>query len=296
MLWTTYVSAIREKLTADNILAPAYFDLKGFADSPDSVMDGLIVITPSAHGATYYPAPEFDKRAGINTGPFIIAGTDATPAEILRAFAAMTGITDRAAFCPHCIDTCPSISDPSDKGFPLIDAVTRIRSGWALLEELSGPPATIYFAPSRTTGKVYYIASGNDYILIENRSYGEGYDISLSSPGLAIYHLSFDRPSPTSPFGATTCQCDSSPYAAVSKIPPSAPRGQQFACGAPANSLLFRNGDSLTPDYANQSPTPLGNSSHNTNTITGAPSGITIDNIDTISHFPVISARVGISH
>jgi hypothetical protein len=68
---------------------------------------------------------------------------------------------------------------------------TKLLFGWIQMEEITADSGLYHLEQSSPSNKVYVIRRGfpeGEYLILENRQ-EEGYDLGLSQPGLAIYHV-----------------------------------------------------------------------------------------------------------
>lgn len=261
---------------------PAQLDATGGSFMPDGWTDGAIFIVPGIQGAV----PVIPGKHGegffkkLNLGPFLAVGPGAGKEEILKGFSALLGLSEPGGECPVCLSLCAGKG-----GFPLLDAYSRMKAGWVDVLGLDGPPGTALILPSRTTGKVYRIGAGDEYFLIENRSAGDFTDTSIGEPGLAIYHVDENAAAHGSGFDPWRPR--------VMNESPDASFSVQKRDSCVLSAYLFREGDVLLPDYAEQNAISERHHPLNSNFYSGEPSDIIIENIDTRNHFPIVKAVVG---
>ncbi|MFC1474461.1 hypothetical protein ACFLQK_00315, partial [bacterium] len=259
---------------------PELFDAGGPGMVPDGWMDGAIVFVPDFSGAAaVFPTGDSGGKTGdVKPGPFVVAGPDASAMEVLRAFAKLLGFRS---------EVCLSVLSADDSGFPLVDAYHRTVAGWTEVMEVTGPAQHVLLLPAMTTGKVYRIGGEEEYFLVENRGAGEGYDLSLKNPGLAVYHIMESAPR------SNLISSRGKWYSRVVNESPDSSYPVQTTGKCDPNTYLFRDGDELTPDYTNQNPPTDMHHPVNSNWHSGEPSDIAIMNVDTISHYPIITAVFG---
>ena len=273
--WYGYFSSVVAGLAAEEVLRPELFDSAGPGTLPDGWMDGAIVFGPGFTGATavFPPDEPGGAKSAVKPGPFVAAGPDATASDVLRAFAELLGFRG---------DTCLSILSPADKGFPLLDAYNRTAAGWAEVMEVKGTAQNVLLLPALASGKVYRFGGEKEYFLVENRGPAEGYDLSLLSPGLAVYHIIESAP--------RTATSSLKWYTRVVNVAPEDPVSLQPPERCIPDSFLFREGQELKPDYLDQNPAGGSRRPANSNWSSGEPSDLVIRNVDTISHYPIITA------
>jgi hypothetical protein len=281
------LAEILNGLSADKKFEPATFDINGKDRMPDGHFDGMIVILDNLQTA-YFMYPEKNDDAtvvGVKLGPTVFFGAGASNFEILRGFAQLLGFTQHDELCLSLLGN--PIDIKRDSGFPMIDGFSRLRAGWARRMDIKGGLRQVFMLPARTSGEAYVVGGEDEkeYFLIENRGPGGGYDADLRSPGLAVYHVDESR------------MYDSVVdvwHPVVLNLWPDSSFPIRLGLKFDSDSALFRTGDSISSDYLFQNPIDEKEHPLSTNWYGGEPSDILIKEIDTESHFPLISVVTGV--
>jgi len=284
LIWIGHAGRIVEYLHEHGLMDPRLFDVNGPAGVPDGWMDGMIIFAPGVEGVHPYPSTDTDSSpvSGVGTGPVLVVGPGTPAVDILRGFASLLGMCDnRSSGGAPCTSLCSS-----DNGFPMVDAYNRTAAGWTDVIQIEGQPQTVLILPSIASGKVYRAGEKNEYFLIENRgARGDGYDLSIPDPGIVIYHVDETAVGrglePASPW-----------HPGVINESPSGDTADVAASCSPGDNV-FRDGDSLVPDYLDQNPPDEKHHPSNTNWYSGSPSDLVITDIDTDRHYPIITAVIG---
>lgn len=271
---------------------PMAFDINGPDRMPDGVLDGVIALVDGVEGVFPIPADASGeiKIGNVQPGPLLIAGHGASDYEILLGFAGLLGFADMGAGRDSRGGVCLSLIGNLEEGIPLLDGYSRLRAGWANPFRIEGPAREIFLLPARTSGEVYVVGGESEYFLLENRSAGGGCDSSIDEPGIAIYHIDERKPPDAAKSGPAAA--DVWHPAVMNEWPDGSFPIQKGGKYSP-NDALFRDGGGIAPDYKAQNP--IGEKFHplNSNWYSGEPSDIVIKNIDTRTHYPIISATIG---
>ncbi len=286
--WLSLIVNTLNRLAEADGFEAASFDINGRDETPDGFFDGIIVLADGVEGAhpLFTGKNNIPTVAGIRLGPVLLAGLDTSNYELLRGFARLLGFADMSVneesnagvFLSLVGNTEP---DANEEGLPMLDGYSRLRAGWARPVKLNNPLRKVYMLPARTSGEVYIIGGDAEFFLIENRAPGGLYDSQIKTPGLAIYHID-----------ETPRKKDKRALPIMNLWPDvaSVQSGQILT----SDQALFREGDYIRSDYQAQNPFDGNTHPPNTNWNSGEPSDVTIKDIDTKSHFPMISVTAGI--
>jgi len=286
--WFMLIADKLRALADQGVYEPAAYDISGQTNTPDGRADGMIVLVDGLRGSfNIFPDEGGETTLGnVKPGPTLIAGIDASDYDILRGFAGLMGFADMGAGPDSKGGVCLSLSGirADENGIPLLDGYSRLRAGWAREIKIDGPVRKLFLLPSRTSGDVYTIGGDSEYYVIENRAPGGLYDPLIKSAGLAIYRIN-ENAGPAA-----------KPDAWQPPVMNVWPDGSfPLQIGEPFNPdhALFRHGDYIESDYSFQNPLSEKFHQLNSNWLSGEPSDISISEIDTKTHFPIISAMIG---
>jgi hypothetical protein len=285
--WISLIAQTLAGLAEQGVFEPAAYDINGQTNMPDGRMDGIIVLVEGLHEVFRISPDDKDDTAvgGVRLGPALIAGVSTSDYELLRGFAGLIGFADMSPLPDSRGGICLSLTgrptNSPEAGFPLLDGYSRLRAGWARPVKFVGLPRKVFILPARTSGEVYTIGGDSEFFVIENRSAGGGYDSQIEKPGLAIYHIDESKT------GADVWQ------PAIMNVGPDGAFHLQLGDLVKPDRLLFRDGDSLDSDYSFQNPLSEKLHQLNSNWYSGEPSDITVKDIDSKTHLPIISATIG---
>lgn len=176
-------------------------DVNGRKGGPDGWADGVMLLTNTPFGGIAFPFAFFNRGdnlnggtggplvvQGIKLGHFAIAG-DTDTLVMIHEFGHLLGLTDlydeSGAYDGLYLSHMGAWL--YDAKIPLPDAETRFRLRWASWHQVQGRQR-VRIQPAETSGEVYRVGTGSEYLLIENRGPGV-YDRSLSARGLAVFHV-----------------------------------------------------------------------------------------------------------
>jgi hypothetical protein len=288
--WLGFARDALAKLAESGAFQPAAYDINGSAGMPDGFFDGIIVLVDGLEGAYALPGDEGGviKVNGIQLGPVLVAGTGASDYEILRGFAGLLGFADLCASAGPRGCLCLSLIGAPDGTVQPIDGYSRMRADWATKTRISGQPREIFILPSATSGQVYVIGGETEFFVLENRSSGVTPD---GKPGIAIFHVDESMLPEKSKGGDAKPDVWRQPV--MNEWPDGSFPIQTGGIYSPEEAL-FGAGGALLPDYTFQNP--ISEKAHplNSNWNSGEPSDIVVKDIDTTTHYPIVSATVGV--
>lgn len=176
-------------------------DLNGRRGTSDGWADGVMILTNTPFGGLAFPFAFFNRGDNLNGGsggPLVVQGVKlghfAIAGEgdrfvMIHEFGHLLGLTDLYDESQRYDGLYLSFMGAwgYDAKVPLPDAETRLRLRWANWHQVQGRQR-VRIQPAETTGEVYRLGTGSEYLLIENRGPG-AFDKSLSTRGLAVFHV-----------------------------------------------------------------------------------------------------------
>ncbi|MEW5737434.1 MAG: hypothetical protein AB1938_00825 [Myxococcota bacterium] len=269
-------------------------DLNGRKGVADGWADGVMILTNTPFGGIAFPFAFFNRGdnlnggsggplivQGIKLGHFAIAG-EGDRFVMIHEFGHLLGLTDLYDESGQYDGLYLSFMGAwgYDAKVPLPDAETRFRLRWANWHQVQGRQRVV-IRPAETTGDVYRLGTGTEYLLIENRGPG-AFDQSLASRGLAVFHV--DRTvklkGDEGAFAERSLDCvECDPYHPYIRLIQADGRyeieqGGRFS----ANTDLFHDGRYLRPGFPGNA-LAKDNLSFDTNRYSGEVTGWLIDDI-----------------
>lgn len=280
--------------TRDAGFSFAPFDVNGRRGTPDGWVDGVMLLANVPLGGIAFPFGYFNQEDdlsggtggplvvdGLKLGHFAIAG-DGDVHVMVHEFGHLLGLTDLYDESGRYDGLHLSFMGAwyYDPNIPLPDAETRLRLRWATWHQVQGRQRVVV-RPAGTTGDVYRLGTGDEYLLVENRGPG-AFDRQLPQAGLAVFHVD-RRVKLKGGEGAFVerildcVNCDPwHPYIRLVQADGrfDVERGAPFA----AVEDLFLDGDALGPDPS-QVPLSAAHPVSSTNLYSGAPSGLRVEEV-----------------
>ena len=278
------------------------YDKNGRQGKPDGWADGVIIIVNAGRFGVALPFGLVDGRYemvidGVRINMAAIAsGKRALPMSV-HEFGHLLGFAD---LYDEWRRTYGLVLSPmgtwgySTGDVPLLDAFSKMRIGWAELEEVSGIREVMI--PPAITGKVYKLGRGREFFLVENRQKKGVYDRNVGTPGLAVYHVNLDRQPSQAKYGfiKTVADCPNCrrfrPF--VMNVQADRRYDLQYRLARFQPGDLFRTGDTLIPGAVNMRLSPS-NPWFSSNAYSGRPTAVSITDIDSDSFLPNIRATLG---
>ncbi len=291
--WREFVEAALLELSGSGMLDLRRFDVNGLGNMPDGWLDGVIVVTGGVEGVIPVVADEQAAAVAgdLRLGAFLVAGAGAGREEILRGFAVLLGFKELEGTDGRG-GIALSLMGKSAGRMPMLDAYSRLRAGWANPVVVDDRPSEIFLVPARTSGEVYVIGGDKEYFLLENRGAAMGMDEDLGPAGVAIYRVFDTALKKWALEGKPGDGFDVWSPPVMNFWPDGSYPVQAGKYFRPEKGL-FRDGDSLVPDYGFQNPLSDDDHPLNSNYLDGEPSDIAIWEIDTRTHYPLISVNIG---
>ena len=176
-------------------------DVNGRRGTPDGWADGVMLLTNVPFGGIAFPFAFFNRGDNLNGGtggPLIVQGIkmghlaiagESDVFVMIHEFGHLLGLTDLYDESQQYDGLYLSFMGAwgYDANVPLPDAETRFRLRWANWNQVQGRQR-VRIRPAETSGDVYRLGTGSEYLLIENRGPGE-FDKSVKARGLAIFHV-----------------------------------------------------------------------------------------------------------
>lgn len=277
------------------------FDRNGPATGPDGWIDGVILIVNGGWFGVALPFgllhPEWTiERDGVRIPKVAIAsGPRALPMS-LHEFGHLLGFADLYDEWKRSFGLSFSLMGGwrYDDTTPLPDAFSRMRIGWAQVEQVEGL-RRVKIDPAAMGGKIYKLGDGREFFLVEARAPLGVYDRVTPQPALAVYQVNLDRAPGSGPnaYLRTVTDCPNCrrfrPFLMNVQADGRFDLQWKTRRGEPAD--LFGLGDALLPG-----PRRLRLSPSNTwlasNTYAGVPTGVSITEIDPVSQAPAVLATL----
>lgn len=269
-------------------------DVNGRKGVADGWADGVMLLTNVPFGGIAFPFAFFNRAdnlnggtggplvvQGIKMGHFAVAGESDTLV-MIHEFGHLLGLTDLYDESGTYDGLYLSVMGAwlYDDKIPLPDAETRFRLRWANWHQVQGRQR-VRIQPAETSGEVYRLGTGSEYLLIENRGPG-AYDRGLSTRGLAVFHV--DRTvklkGDEGAFAERILDCvNCDPFHPYIRLVQADGRYEIEAGGKfYANTDLFHDGRFLRPGAAGDALSSA-NRTFDTNTYDGGVTGWLIDDI-----------------
>ncbi len=269
-------------------------DVNGRRGAPDGWADGVMLLTNTPFGGIAFPFAYFNRGdnlsggaggplvvQGIKMGHFAIAG-GGDMRVMVHEFGHLLGLTDLYDESGTYDGLHLSFMGAwtYDAKIPLPDAETRFRLRWATWRQVQGRQR-VTLRPVETSGDVYRLGTGDEYLLVENRGPGR-YDQALRTRGLAVVHV--DRTvklkGDEGAFVQRILDCvNCDPYRPYIRLVQADGRFE-IEQGGPLNEPddLFRDGDFLRPGVAGNALSRT-NLTKDTNRYDGSVTGWLIDDV-----------------
>ncbi|RME53809.1 MAG: hypothetical protein D6795_04960, partial [Deltaproteobacteria bacterium] len=192
---------------------------------------------------------------------------------------------------------------PERNGITLLDALSRVRIGWADLREVHGTE-TVRIPPAISSGVVYKLASdpaSPEYFLLENRRPSPPYDTDIPGEGgLLVYHVNeaqAPRPGELSWVESITFDPNGQEFLPfIMNEQPDGAFGLQFHEPDPRSDRgnIFETGDLFLPSSPDSGRLWSENLYFSSNAYDGSPTGISIFAVDTESAAPDVLVSVDV--
>lgn len=286
------------------------FDINGIDGKADNWIDGILVMSNASFPGVAFPISIFDKIEfdGVKIGAIAIAELNGDEVIALHEFGHLLGFGDLYHEKKRRSGLHFSLMGEYTKKIPLLDAYSRMKIGWANVEETNTAiqnsiSKEMIVPPVIDTGKIFKIGSDKEFFLIENRGPDTAglYDMSLHKNGIAIYHIDETKlPRPNKylfvQLLAHCLNCDEWHPLIMNVQADGLFEIQQGL--SKRNSIdekdLFHTGNTLVPDLENQHLFSNTNRYLSSNWYNGKPSGIHITDIDSDTALPNISIKLRI--